>query len=179
MSPARFLTDDELGIPDDIYDALVNVVVPWLADGAPHHYPKLLDNDGFRDNITFDMGDVLSRNFDCGTFCCIGGAIGLACGMTDDGTKRLVLNQPRGTALHRLFMAPEIEDFDIYDEGRHIGPKLEWITPPMAHEACLNYLTTGSPNWEPILTLAFGNNRNDAPNYVQLKKSQQSTQVIV
>jgi hypothetical protein len=129
---AKYLTAEQLNIAEDIYDALKDKVLPWLASNAPMT----------EDRLIFDMAYPLSRD-SCGTVCCIGGAIGLAAGMSDAEIGRFVMTQDN-LGLINLFFPNKHQ----LPRGHHYNN----ITPTLAALAVTNYLATGNAKWYEVVT---------------------------
>ena len=86
----------------------------------------------------FDMG-FACRTKDCGSVACIGGTMAQIMGMNDDDAVSYVADKEAYDPIGKLFYPP---DNIIY----------ETITPRQAIKAIDNFLATGKPLWNKILT---------------------------
>jgi len=80
--------------------------------------------------------DMRQAADDCGTVCCIGGHIALSHGISVLGARRYVQNNE---ALAPLFFPDRTINF------QHAGWR---ASAPQAAQAILNFLTTGTPDWD-------------------------------
>jgi hypothetical protein len=127
----------QLGIKQEELDALL-LVRAWLAGGAP--YDTITDFSG--DPLEFRM-EVVATSHNCGTACCIGGAMGLAMGLDVYNANEYVLHRDKD-ALRELFMATELD----YAETQW---SLDMVTPAMALKAVDNFLNSGHAHWDEVV----------------------------
>lgn len=132
MLARSFKSATDLGIPENVYAALIEVLgmmergelrhvdITDLQEVNEYHIkPELSGN--------FNMGVWCQTYENCGTVICIGGAVNMLCGNRFD----------HGPDLHNLYH-PGISNYDD-------------ITVEQAARATANYLTTGKPEWESVL----------------------------
>ena len=122
-------TAAELGIGEDIYDALIEVRDALRSGRLPHVYidgpcPPLREFDKFGFNMR-SWGE-------CGSVKCIGGWVHMLC-----GGKRAEHDTPNLQPLY-------------YPKGISI-PRWSDITPLQAADAIDNYLHTGRPQWRSVM----------------------------
>lgn len=126
MSKPELLSPEEL--------SALKTVRCWLASGAPKYAPSILDAP-----LTFSMATAC-RKVNCGTACCIGGAMALILGHDPDD----YVSNAEG-ALGDLFFGGARPDPEFLHRD------LRAITVEQALMAVDNFLASGDPNWERVL----------------------------
>ena len=143
MLARNYKTAAELGIPNEVYEALFEVRDRLDRGELVHWHPQ--DPDNFRNPTVpngFNMATWTNES-ECGTVGCIGGWVELISGAhimfdMDSELTRLLYPLDDKTAVSSRFLR-----IDVY----------KTITPPQAVLAINNYLSTGKAQWESILNL--------------------------
>lgn len=141
LQQKNYLTPDELGIGQDLFDALI-AVRDMLLNGKIGKY-------------RFRMGVIRDDNLGCGTVGCIAGHCGIYMGMDRDATINAFCldHLNKGSKIMALFYPTSIIDdelfchMDIIDR-LHDAYK---ATPAQGAQAIQNFLTTGKPEWEKVM----------------------------
>src|SRR3977135_767238 len=121
----------DLGIPENVYAGLIKVL-GMMERGELRHVDITAREEVYHhiksELSSFNMGVWCEAYENCGTVCCIGGAVEMLCdGVFDHDSQDL----------YQLF---------------HPGvPIYEDIPFDQAAGATANYLTTGKPEWESVL----------------------------
>jgi hypothetical protein len=149
----KFLTAKQLGITPEVRAALIKVAK--LLPGFEHLRDGLL-HDGRsqyqKGSLKFDMARAVQA-YDCGTACCIGGLTALV--MTN------TVKKPSASVKLTSQDVKRIRDFV---GGAHDGellcelfyprsPAWDRITPDIAAQGVINFLTTGKPQWNLLLNV--------------------------
>ncbi|WP_026607630.1 hypothetical protein [Methylocapsa acidiphila] len=119
-----YLPAEALGVEDWEREELIALCSKLMAEAA-----------------ALDMNQAAS---DCGSVGCIGGHIALAHGISVLGARRYVQGQAQaGGSLAALFFP------DLTVDRRHPGWRANGAA---AARAILNFLTTGRPNWDGVMS---------------------------
>jgi len=145
-------TAAELGITEQEYD-LLPVIRDKLLDGSLVHSSKAKDSNKYD---VFNMS-ITSKRYSCGTVGCIGGWLWILMNAESiekdekDGHFHLTDEQmglvddyveSNGGNMKELFYPPGVFSYKA-------------ITPAQAAKAIDNYLETGDPDWESMLTVLY------------------------
>jgi hypothetical protein len=144
MLASAFKTAAELGITERVYTGALKVL-GMLERGevehADHSSLRCLTHAGSSPQrpFRFNMGEWIADT-DCGTVCCIGGAIDMVTGGIMRGTDEEAM-------WDLLYVTDNCGVWGEMKAGGHINQ----ITVPQAAQALRNFLTTGKPSWRDIL----------------------------
>jgi hypothetical protein len=149
----KYLSAKELDIDEATRRALIKVVeiLPDIQPLDPAQRSNTRHRVEYSTPLLFDM-DRGRAHYDCGTACCIGGLVALIKqGRLKKAQHVITITKSDADAIHDCLGNAHGELYTLFYPSLDTP---EWlaITPAIAAQAVVNYLTTGDPKWSSLFT---------------------------